>query len=75
MPQCQHARDGQIKIVVCCKAVPEGIPNIRLVETESRVDYESYSLVMNESDECALEEALALKGEFGGEVIVLTMGA
>jgi electron transfer flavoprotein beta subunit len=63
-----------MKILVCCKAVPEGISKIRLAETQGKVEYESYSLVMNESDEYALEEAVALKKEFGAEIKVITMG-
>jgi electron transfer flavoprotein beta subunit len=64
-----------MKILVCCKAVPEGISKIRLGQTGNKIEYESYSMVMNESDECALEEALALKRDFGAEIAVITMGS
>jgi electron transfer flavoprotein beta subunit len=63
-----------MRIVVCCRAVPKGVSNIRFNETEGRVDYESDSRAMNDSDACALEEALALKKEAGGEITVIAMG-
>ena len=63
-----------MKIVVCLKAVPEGVTKLQIAETGDRIDYESYSITINESDEYALEEALALKKQSGGEVIVITVG-
>jgi electron transfer flavoprotein beta subunit len=63
-----------MKIIACCKAVPEGISKVRLAETGGKVECESHSLVINESDEYALEEALALKKEFSAEIIVVTTG-
>ena len=63
-----------MKVIVCCKAVPEGITRISLGKTNGPIDYESYSMVINESDECALEEALFLKKTLGAEIIVITVG-
>lgn len=63
-----------MKVIVCCKAVPTGISKVTLEKTEGKVEYESYSMIMNESDECALEEALIIKEMFGAEIIVITVG-
>jgi len=64
-----------LKIVVCVKAVPGYVIEPRVSETGDRVNYKAGSIIMNESDEYALEEALALKKEFGGEVTVITAGS
>lgn len=63
-----------MRIIVCVKVVPGYIIKPRLSESRDRVEYEAGSIIMNESDEYALEEALALKKEFGGEVSVITAG-
>ena len=63
-----------MRIVVCCKAVPAGLSNIRYDEAQDKIEYDSYAMIMNESDECALEEALRIKKDYGAEVIVLTVG-
>jgi electron transfer flavoprotein beta subunit len=63
-----------MKIIVCCKAVPEGISKVTWSETEGKIIYKSFSLVINESDEYALEEALQIKKLFGAEVTVVTVG-
>ncbi|WP_071394157.1 electron transfer flavoprotein subunit beta/FixA family protein [Bacillus tuaregi] len=63
-----------MRIVVCCKAVPSWVDNLEYDEQEKKINYDSSALVMNESDEAALEEALFLKKEYGAEVIVLTVG-
>ncbi len=64
-----------MRIIVCCKAVPKGVSNIRLKEAGGRIDFESDSRAMNDSDACALEEALVLKKESGGEITVVTTGS
>ncbi len=63
-----------MNIVVCLKAVPGYVTKLQLANTGDRIDYESGSIMVNESDECALEKALALKQQFGGEVIAITVG-
>jgi electron transfer flavoprotein beta subunit len=64
-----------MKIIVCCKAVPDGISKVSWSETEGKIIYKSFSLVINESDEYALEEALQIKKLFGAEVTVVTVGS
>ena len=64
-----------MKIIVCVKAVPGYIMNPTLAETGDKIDYSAGSIMMNESDEYALEKALALKKASGdGEVTVITAG-
>jgi electron transfer flavoprotein beta subunit len=63
-----------MKIVVCLKAVPGYVDTYRISESGDRIAYESPNIIFNESDEYALEEAMALKKPFGGEVIVMTVG-
>jgi len=63
-----------LKVVVCVKAVPGFVTKVQVAEGQDRIKYESGSIIMNESDEYALEEALALKNEFGGEISVVTAG-
>ena len=63
-----------MKIVVCLKAVPGYVTKLQLADTGDRIDYQSGSIMVNESDEYALEEALVLKERLGGEVTVITAG-
>lgn len=63
-----------MKIVVCVKAVPGFIINPQVSEMQDRVNYKAGSIIINESDEYALEAAVALKKKLGGEVTVVTTG-
>ena len=64
-----------MKIVVCAKTVPGYIIDPQISETKDRIIYKAGTIITNESDEYALEEAVALKKKFGGgEVTVLTAG-
>ncbi|MFQ5849652.1 MAG: electron transfer flavoprotein subunit beta/FixA family protein [Candidatus Binatia bacterium] len=63
-----------MKIVVCCKAVPGVVTDVKLEPDGKAVQYQGQFLAMNECDENALEEAIVLKRAHGGEVTVLTMG-
>lgn len=64
-----------MKIVVCCKAVPGQVSDITIAPGGKALLYQSQFHSMNECDESALEEAIALKKAHGGEVTVLTMGS
>jgi electron transfer flavoprotein beta subunit len=64
----------ELKIVVCIKAVPGFVMNPEVSETGDRVNYKAGSIIMNESDEYALQEAVSLKKRYGGEVTVMTAG-
>lgn len=63
-----------MKIVVCCKAVPGQVSDVKIAAGGRALDYQSQFHSMNECDESALEEAVFLKKAHGGEVIALTMG-
>lgn len=63
-----------LRIIVCIKAVPGFIMNPEISEAGDGVDYTAGSIILNESDEYALQEAVALKKEFGGEVTAVTVG-
>jgi electron transfer flavoprotein beta subunit len=64
-----------VKIVVCCKAVPGVVTEAKIAPDGKSVQYRGEFLAMNECDESALEEAVALKRAHGAEVTVLTLGA
>jgi electron transfer flavoprotein beta subunit len=63
-----------MNIVVLVKQVPDSSSERSLRESDKTVDRDSASLVINEMDEYAIEEALKLKEAHGGEVTVLTVG-
>src|ERR687893_1576781 len=63
-----------MNIVVLVKQVPDSSNERNLRESDKTVDRDSASLVINEMDEYAIEEALKVKEAHGGEVTVLTMG-
>jgi electron transfer flavoprotein beta subunit len=63
-----------MNIVVLVKQVPDTWAERRLTDSDKTLDRESADAVMNEIDEYAVEEALRLKEQHGGEVTVLTMG-
>ena len=64
-----------MKIAVLCKAVPGAVSEVKIASGGKALQYQSESITMNESDEYALAEAIALKRAYGGEVTVLTMGS
>jgi electron transfer flavoprotein beta subunit len=61
-------------IVVCCKAVPGLVTDLRIGADGKSLQYQSQLLVINECDEYALEEALALKQIHGGQVTAISIG-
>jgi electron transfer flavoprotein beta subunit len=64
-----------VKIIVCVKAVPGYITGPKVSDKPDNIDYTAGSIIINESDDYALEKAVALKKKTGGEVTVLTMGS
>ncbi|HZE41976.1 MAG TPA: electron transfer flavoprotein subunit beta/FixA family protein [Stackebrandtia sp.] len=63
-----------MKIVVLVKQVPDSSLDRTLRSDDFTVDRESASNVINEIDENAIEAALALVEEHGGDVTLLTVG-
>src|SRR5271168_2112814 len=63
-----------MKIIVAIKQVPERDARIRIDSSARWIDLQDVEFMMNESDAYALEEALQLKEQHGGEVIVVSAG-
>ncbi|WP_460070385.1 electron transfer flavoprotein subunit beta/FixA family protein [Streptomyces sp. YKOK-I1] len=63
-----------MNIVVLVKQVPDTAAERTLSETDHTLDRESADLVLDEINERAAEEALALKEAVGAEVTVVSMG-
>lgn len=61
-------------IVVCIKALCMSPVRFTLSGDGERIDCGSRTLVMNEVDEYALEQALVMKGELGGTVTAISAG-
>jgi electron transfer flavoprotein beta subunit len=64
-----------VNIVVCTKAVPGYISDPAVSARKDTIDYTAGSIVMNESDDYALETAVALKKKTQGHVSVFTVGS
>ena len=63
-----------MKIVVAIKQVPERDAPVRIGTAGRWIEEADLQWALNESDAYALEEALQLKEQHGGEVIVLSAG-
>jgi electron transfer flavoprotein beta subunit len=63
-----------MNIIVCCKSVPGLVTDLKVGADEKSLQYQGQLLAINECDEYALEEGLALKKTYGGQVTALTMG-
>jgi electron transfer flavoprotein beta subunit len=63
-----------MKIVVCVKQVPAKDSMLRLNESQTWIREGDISYEINEPDAYALEAALRLKEQHGGEVMVLSAG-
>jgi electron transfer flavoprotein beta subunit len=61
-------------IVVCVKHVPDATADRRFDSADNTVDRVGVDGLLSELDEYAVEAALQLTAEHGGEVTVLTMG-
>lgn len=67
-------RVSDLKIVVCLKSVPGFVTRYQVAKTHDKIDYESGSIIINEADDYALEEALVLKKALGASITVMTLG-
>jgi electron transfer flavoprotein beta subunit len=63
-----------MKIAVCIKQVPSRDWQLRLNDTKTWIREQDAAFEMNEPDAYALEEALRLKEQHGGEVVVCSGG-
>lgn len=62
-----------MKIIVCVKQVPDA-KEVRLDPVTNTLAREGVESIINPYDQHALEEAVRLKEQHGGEVIAITMG-
>lgn len=63
-----------MKIAVCIKQVPASNSPLRLDSTSGWIHESDATFDINEADSYALEEALTLVDQHGGEVVVLSLG-
>ena len=61
-----------MKVFVCVKHVPDTAANVKIVNGNSFDN--SVKFVVNPYDEYAIEEAVQIKKDRGGEVIIVTLG-
>jgi len=62
-----------MEIVVLLKQVPDPVEELEISETESTIDRDLTRFVVNELDSHALEEAILLKEQYGGTVVLLSL--
>jgi electron transfer flavoprotein beta subunit len=67
-----HNREVNLNSVVCIKQVPDSAAKVSV--TDGKIIWGDAPLVMNPWDEFAVETALLMQEEHGGEVIVLSVG-
>lgn len=63
-----------MRIAVCIKQVPDTEARLRVAKDGRWIEEEDLPFVINESDEYALEEALAIAEKSAGEVVVFSLG-
>lgn len=63
-----------MRVAVCIKQVPDTDARLRVGPDGRWIDEEDLPFVINESDGYALEEALTLAENSGGEVVVFSLG-
>lgn len=64
-----------MKILVLVKQVPDTATKIRLNPGDTAIQTDGIKWVINPYDEFAIEECLRLKEKYGGEVVVMSLGA
>ncbi len=63
-----------MNIAVCIKQTPDTEARIKLSEDRRQVDESDINFILNPYDEFAVEEAVRLKEQHGGEVTVVSLG-
>ena len=63
-----------MKIVVLLKSVPDTASILRIAEDNKSIVTDNLKYIMNPYDEYALEEAVKLKENIGGEVVLVSLG-
>jgi electron transfer flavoprotein beta subunit len=65
---------GAVRILVCVKRVPAPGARITLTADHSAIDVKNLGFTTSPHEECAVEEAIRLVDNHGGEATVLTLG-
>lgn len=63
-----------MNIIVCTKAVPGFIKNPKISDSQEQIQYDAGSIVINESDDYALEASVKMAKKTGGKATVITAG-
>jgi electron transfer flavoprotein beta subunit len=63
-----------MKVLVCIKRVPAVAGRMTLTDDEKAIDTRYLGYAMGPHEECAVEQAVRLTEEHGGESVVLTLG-
>lgn len=63
-----------ISIIVCVRAVPASVTNFRIAESRDRIEFDGGSVTIDEPDEYAIEQALMLKRQLGGQITSVSLG-
>lgn len=61
-------------LAVCCKGIPEEAGNFSFSTDGNHLSFDTASVILNESDEYALDEAIRWKKRIGAKVTALTLG-
>src|SRR5215471_18782305 len=62
-----------MRICVCVKQTPDS-SSVYVDPISGQVDYERFVQVLNAADACAVEAAVRLKEQCGGQIMVITLG-
>ena len=65
---------GALRILVCVKRVPAPGARITLTADHTAIDVKNLGFTTSPHEECAVEEAIRLVEQHGGEATVLTLG-
>lgn len=65
---------GPLRILVCVKRVPAPGARITLTADHTAIDVKNLGFTTSPHEECAVEEAIRLVEQHGGEATVLTLG-
>ena len=63
-----------MRVLVCIKRVPAVAGRITLTPDERAIDMKYLGFAIGPHEECAVEQAVRLVEEHGGESVVLTLG-
>lgn len=63
-----------LAIIVCVRAVPASVANLRIAEKQDRIEFDAGSIILDEADEYAIEQAVILKRQLGAQITAVSLG-